>query len=44
MTQAPTPPAAPPVPLPAPLPARARRWPKRLLIGFLVVANLGIFG
>jgi len=25
-------------------PPPARRWPKRLLIGFLVVANLGIFG
>lgn len=42
MTQPPIPPAAPP--LPAPPPAKTRRWPKRLLIGFLVVANLGIFG
>src|SRR4030065_2783990 len=42
MTHPPTPPAAPP--LPAPPPAKTRRWPKRLLIGFLVVANLGIFG
>ena len=41
MTQAPIPPAAPPAPAP---PARSRRWPKRLLIGFLVLANLGIFG
>jgi len=37
-------PAAPPVaPVPA-APPPTRRWPKRLLIGFLVVANLGIFG
>ena len=37
-------PAAPPA-SPAPLvPPPARRWPKRLLITFLVVANLGIFG
>jgi len=41
MTQGPTPPPAPPLPAP---PGRPRRWPKRLLIGFLVVANLGIFG
>jgi LCP family protein required for cell wall assembly len=41
------PPPAAPVPAAAPPPAapvRTRRWPKRLLIGFLVVANLGIFG
>ena len=37
-------PAAPPAaPVPA-APPPTRRWPKRLLIGFLVVANLGIFG
>jgi len=41
MTQFPSRPPAPPAPAP---PAPARRWPKRLLIIFLVVANLGIFG
>ncbi len=41
MTQGPTPPLAPQLPAP---PARTRKWPKRLLIIFLVVANLGIFG
>ncbi|MCU0282012.1 MAG: LCP family protein, partial [Acidimicrobiia bacterium] len=35
--------APPPAPAPA-APPRARRWPKRLLIAFLIVANLGIFG
>lgn len=35
--------APPPAPVPA-APPPARRWPKRLLITFLVVANLGIFG
>ena len=39
MTQFPVPPSVAPAP-----PAPPRRWPKRLLIGFLVVANLGIFG
>lgn len=35
--------APPPAPVPA-APPPARRWPKRLLITFLVVANLAIFG
>jgi LCP family protein required for cell wall assembly len=35
------PPSAGPQPV---APVRTRRWPKRLLIIFLVVANLGIFG
>ncbi|MBM3694714.1 MAG: LytR family transcriptional regulator [Actinobacteria bacterium] len=43
----PTPPLAP-KPGPAPKPgadaAVKRRWPKRALIGFLIAANLGIFG
>lgn len=41
MTYYPTAPPAAPVPA---TPPPARRWPKRLLIGFLVVANLGVFG
>jgi LCP family protein required for cell wall assembly len=41
MTFSPTPPPAPP---PTASPDKVRRWPKRLLITFLVVANLGIFG
>ena len=34
-------PPSPPIPADAP---PARRWPKRLLITFLIVANLGVFG
>ena len=36
----------PPTPPESPLPAapRPRRWPKRALVGFLIAANVGIFG
>ena len=47
MTAPPSPPPLPPAPAVLPVaaaPSAPRRWPKRLLITFLVVVNLGIFG